>query len=108
MGESNPTSHPPRYSTLQPLSSVLRRREEEVPPPPYHAPTRYAIGDTVLDAPLVSIHQLKGHLALLRAFKALKTNIQDKRPDELQLPAAVNELDKDKRWAWFVGLAVER
>ena len=107
MGEATQASPPPPYNAAEPLRSSSSQREGEAPPP-YHAPTRYAIGESALSAPLVDIRQLKAHLALLRAFKSLKTNIQDKEPKELQLPPVVDELDKEKRWAWFVGLAVER
>ena len=102
MGTADPLSPPP-------YNSVENGRQSGTElPPPYRAPVAYAIGDTVLHTPLINIGQLKAHLALLRAFKRLKTSIQDRSPDELHLPLEVHELDKDKRWTWFVGLAVER
>ncbi|GBE89583.1 hypothetical protein SCP_1602460 [Sparassis crispa] len=70
----------------------------------YIGPSAYHIGDATLHAPLVELDHLRAHLALLRAFKALRTLIED--ADELGLQAL--RMDSTARWAWFVGLAVER
>lgn len=103
MSQSDPVSPPPPYRHTDTSSSRFSDTNG-IHPPPY--PTSYTIGTTRLDAPLVDVGQLKAHLALLRAFKALKVKVDERSTEEL--PAVVNELDKEKRWAWFVGLAVER
>ena len=54
---------------------------------------------------LVTPTQLKGHLALLHAFHTLKASVQD---GDGRFPAAAQMLDGQRRWAWFVALAVER
>ncbi|CAL1714287.1 unnamed protein product [Somion occarium] len=82
--------------------------QSDSPPPSYSAPKSYKIGSHTLGSPLVDVDQLKAHLALLHAFKLLRTDIQSKSAEELKLPRVVNLLDENKRWAWFVGLAVER
>ena len=105
MSQSDPVSPPPPYRPTDTSSSRFSGTNG-THPPPYRAPTSYSIGTTRLDAPLVDVGQLKAHLALLRAFKALKVKVDERSAEEL--PAVVNELDKEKRWAWFVGLAVER
>ena len=71
-------------------------------------PIKYRIGGALLESPLVSIRRVKAHLTLLRAFKSLKTNIQERTSEDLRLPPIVSELSKEQRWAWFVALAVER
>ena len=85
--------------------------ELEIPaynPPPYTAPKAYRIGRSTFPDPLVSIPQVKAHLSLLRAFKALRTTVEEPDATVLGLTGVVKELPKDKRWTWFVGLAVER
>lgn len=74
-------------------------------------PESYTIGgkDT---APFVSVPQLKGHLALLRAFVDLKSKVEKLTQREIHdkypsLPAVVDEWD-EKRWICFVKLAAER
>lgn len=71
-------------------------------------PTTYRIGKNILDSPLVVREQVKAHLTLLEAFHHLKKTIQGAKPDDLRLPSEVALLDLDRRWAWFVGLAVDR
>lgn len=77
--------------------------------PPYTPPSTYTIGP-YRTAPLLTPSQLKGHLALLGAFSELKTTVEDlKNPTDSEskrfpfLPAK-----KERKWTWFVGLAVER
>jgi len=86
---------PPAYTLLPP----------QVPPPPtYTVPTRFTIGQSLTDGPLVSVPEIKAHLALLHAFAELKGSV-----DAVEMPVVVNvPQDKEKRWAWFVGCAVER
>ncbi|TFK33261.1 hypothetical protein BDQ12DRAFT_738863 [Crucibulum laeve] len=58
-------------------------------------------------SPLVGISQLKMHLALLNSFSAMKATIGDLGgADKISIPDMPE--DQERRWAWFVGLAVER
>jgi hypothetical protein len=77
----------------------------QVPPPPTSTvPTRFTIGQSLTDGPLVSIPEIKAHLALLHAFAELKNSV-----DAVKVPIVLNvPQDQEKRWAWFVGCAVER
>lgn len=74
----------------------------------YSGASSYRIGDKALKRSFVSISQIKAHLALLRAFKKLRTTVQESDAKSLNLPPVVKELTEEKRWTWFVGLAVER
>ncbi|KAJ7134285.1 hypothetical protein C8R44DRAFT_609591 [Mycena epipterygia] len=70
--------------------------------PPYSAPTSFTIGPHTT-GPFVSTRQLKEHLVLLDAFAELKTKVDALSDGEIpHMPSA------ERRWAWFVGLAVER
>jgi len=82
---------------------------EPPPPPPPRPPAPFrrrarTQGQGALQ--LVTPTQLKGHLALLHAFHALKVSVQDGK--DIRFPAAARKLDERRRWAWFVALAVER
>ncbi|KAH6891590.1 hypothetical protein BKA70DRAFT_851242 [Coprinopsis sp. MPI-PUGE-AT-0042] len=86
---------PPDYgsdSTGPPLS-----------PPGYTFPTSFTVGDRQTDGLLVTIPQVKGHLALLHAFSKLKQDVAEWKGEVLHMPA-----DAEKRWAWFVNMSVER
>ena len=72
----------------------------DTPPPPYTFPTTFLVGKKRTE-PFVTKEQLKGHLALLREFASLRSQID-------VLDAGTMLENKEKRWAWFVGLAVER
>lgn len=72
-------------------------------PPTYIAPTQFDIGVWRTSKPLVKISQVKGHLALLHAFAELKKQVEGLEEPIPQMPA-----DLERRWAWFVALAVER
>ncbi|PPR07442.1 hypothetical protein CVT24_007708 [Panaeolus cyanescens] len=66
---------------------------------------KFSIGGSVLQDPLVGIQEIKGHLALLRAFTRLK--------EDAIKHAFFNEFgtywdDDEGRWRYFVGFAVER
>ncbi|KAK7037408.1 hypothetical protein VNI00_011158 [Paramarasmius palmivorus] len=71
-------------------------------------PALYAIGQA-FTSPLVSMSHVKGHLRLLHAFATLRSQIINlsERDIEDKFPWFTPH-NKDKRWAWFVGLAVER
>ena len=88
----------------------------------YHEPSTYAIGLNKNIPSLVSIDQLKTHLALLRAFRELRSRVENTvigdeandtgivfEGDEADgTEATVRKMSSDARWAWIVGLAVER
>lgn len=65
----------------------------------------FKIGNRVAPGPLVLTEQLQAHLRLLKAFKDLKDRVQQ-RPQGLYQPAL--SLNAEKRWVWFLYLAVER
>jgi len=70
------------------------------------APETYPIGKTRTQ-PLVFISEVRGHLALLRAFAALRAQI-DACDVNTEHAVPFMPEDRERRWAWFVGLAVER
>lgn len=79
--------------------------------------TPYIIGGQTLEAPLVTIQQVKAHLCLLRAFKDLRAAVEA-TPTELdksqlpygtsEWPELVKKLDGPSRWIWFLGIAVDK
>ncbi|GJE98075.1 hypothetical protein PsYK624_142970 [Phanerochaete sordida] len=74
--------------------------------PSYRPPTSYKVGTRTLTRPLVQIPEVKAHLCLLRAFRDLRMLVEDGQIAEW--PAAARMFAPSARWAWFVGLAVER
>jgi hypothetical protein len=73
--------------------------------PDYDFPATFTVGSRPTE-PFVEPAQLKGHLGLLNKFAALRTQVDQLGIDDnklIQMPE-----DKDMRWTWFVGLAVER
>jgi hypothetical protein len=74
-------------------------------PPAYALQSNFSIGTRVTPAPLVSASQLKAHLKLLRAFKSLRVRVEQS-PGDFAPDAAA--LTPEKRWTWFLELAVER
>lgn len=76
-------------------------------PPAYTFPSTFTIGSKRTVAPLVNSAQLKGHLALLHAFAELRSQI-DGLDGQVKAVLPLMPDDKERRWAWFVGLAVER
>ena len=67
---------------------------------------RYTIGSRAIIQSLVTLEHLKAHLGLLGAFHRLKTLVEAYPVNSL--PDVIRPLDRSQRWAWFVGLAVER
>lgn len=57
---------------------------------------------------VVEVAELKGHLALLRAFASLRASVEGLEPSQLNVWNVQMLEDKDRRWARFVGQAVER
>ena len=89
---------------VPPPSYSIDRRTEA--PPEYFAGETYTIGGFTLDTPLVRQSHVKAHLCLLRAIIDLKATIE--AGDDPRIPPAAKALPYAQRWAWFVGLAVER
>lgn len=75
------------------------------PSPTYAFPTSFSIGRQSVNA-VVSPEQLKGHLALLRIFYALRTTVEDAQDE--RFPAWARNITPEQRWSWFISLAVER
>ena len=75
--------------------------EDNLPPPaPFclRARTQNRLGSQTQSAlQLVTLTQLKGHLALLHPFHTLKTSVQDGKGS--RFPAAARKLDERRRWA---------
>ena len=111
MAENNPlplyTSHDgDTLYTIPGQPSLAAPLPPPPPPAPVRARTQSRFGSQSQSAlQLVTPTQLKGHLALLYAFHALKTSVQDGK--DSRFPAAARKLDERRRWAWFVVLAVE-
>ena len=92
---------PPAYSES---ATVDNTTGDSGLPPTYTAPTQFKIGSQLTPEPLVNISQIKAHLALLHAFAELKKEVEGLKEGTIpQMPA-----DLERRWAWFVGLAVQR
>ena len=94
---------PPAYDSPTPGQRVDANNKEALPPPNYTPPTKFGIGSSTTTQPLVSIVEVKGHLALLHAFSELKNQV-----DLLEVPVPHVPADKERKWTWFVALAVER
>ena len=94
---------PPAYSPKGAPSS-----SSTADPPPYAPPRTYTVGTHTLAAPLVQPRELRAHLALLRAFAGLRATVARGAFEFAFWPALVDELDAAQRWAWVVGLAVDR
>ncbi|PPR01105.1 hypothetical protein CVT24_000401 [Panaeolus cyanescens] len=93
---------PPTYNAnpLPPPSAAV-----EGMPSTSSAPTQFMIGSKTTHAPLVSIPHIKGHLALLEAFHKLKSDVESQSFASLEEKVPQ---EKDRKWGWFVALAVER
>ncbi|THH07932.1 hypothetical protein EW146_g9155, partial [Bondarzewia mesenterica] len=74
--------------------------------PPSSQPPILRIGSRILASPFVNTRQLKLHLDLLGAFYELRRKVE--AGQDPRLPRQVGNLLPEQRWAWFVGLAVER
>jgi hypothetical protein len=80
-------------------------------PSAYTFPSSFTIGKSTTK-PLVTPNQLKTHLTILRVFHGMRLSVEGSVeanvPVDPSLPEWSLQLDKEARWAWFVGLAVER
>ena len=91
----------------------MQQTRADEPPPVRSSPSVYQIGRRVTKQPLVQAHQLKAHLSLLRACKVLhttvETSISSPDPDDGAAQwKGPPSLGPVQRWAYTVGLAVER
>lgn len=77
------------------------------PPPGYNFPSRFRVGMWTTEA-LVNTSNVKGHLMLLQAFASLRLTVDGLEPNSMAVWLDQMPEDKDKRWTWFVGRAVER
>ncbi|KAH8823293.1 hypothetical protein DL96DRAFT_1469407 [Flagelloscypha sp. PMI_526] len=73
-----------------------------------YAPTKYSIGGRTME-PLLTIEQLRGHLALINSNCELRRRVEALEPEQ-DLASQLFYLPqgKERKWSWFVGLAVER
>ncbi|KAF7323286.1 hypothetical protein HMN09_00109400 [Mycena chlorophos] len=96
---------PPKY-TVGRSSADTATGSAEVGPPAYTFPQTFIVGGKLTKTPFVTPTQLKTHLSLLNAFAELKIRVEALSDAD----AASNQLlvDKERRWGYFVGLAVER
>jgi hypothetical protein len=96
---------PPAYTIVTDAPTASTPQASNVPPPAYTFPTTFFIGQKSVNA-LVSPEQLKGHLAILRTFNALRSIVEEAKDD--RFPPWAKKLEPERRWAWFVTLAVHR
>ena len=73
--------------------------------PAYSSLTSFQIGKKYVDA-LVTPEQLKGHLSILRTFHTLRSTVENAKDD--RFPSWAKEMEPERRWSWFVALAVHR
>ncbi|KAH9049000.1 hypothetical protein EDB84DRAFT_1410083 [Lactarius hengduanensis] len=88
----------PLYSPSQPLASSSSGSRDK--------PLTFRIGLHELQDSLVKIKHLKLHLCFLGALHDLRKRVQSEAP--ATWPPLIRELDGERRWLWFVNLAVER
>ncbi|KAG0707493.1 hypothetical protein DFH29DRAFT_895981 [Suillus ampliporus] len=70
----------------------------------YDMPQTFKVG-TKTTEPLVLPGQLLGHLKLLHLFFAMRQKVEE---GDTRFPDLARQMSPEKRWAWFVSLAVER
>ncbi|OJA14891.1 hypothetical protein AZE42_13114 [Rhizopogon vesiculosus] len=92
----------PLADMAEPLPPYTTLPQPEPEPPQYTLPERFTIGRNSTHH-LVRPDQLKAHLQLLAAFDYLRQRVVASE----SLIAGL-EADSEKRWVWFVNLAVER
>ncbi|KAH8828834.1 hypothetical protein DL96DRAFT_1595733 [Flagelloscypha sp. PMI_526] len=73
-----------------------------------YAPTEYLVGGKKTD-PLLTVEQLRGHLALIHSACELRRRVEALAPSQ-DLASQLFYLpqDNERKWSWFLGLAVER
>jgi hypothetical protein len=100
---------PSSFSAMDSSVTLASPSKNESPPPYISPTTTFAIGANRISVSLVNTDQLKGHLSLLEAFYALRTRAQAEADDFPPLSGKETpEEAGERRWARFVGFAVER
>ena len=102
---------PPRYIALDAGPSTSTPDDHSAPPPYYLEQVCLPVGGKIPKGSFVTVHQLKTHLGLLRAFRELKdrvTNLEANQDVRDKLPSLARELGPQERWTWFLELALER
>ena len=94
----DPELPPPEYTDFPTSHDEL--------PPDYSLGGDITIGNHTLHTPLVNMAQVTAHLSLLHAIRNLKSIIEAGK--DTRIPQEALDLSRIQRWAWFVGLAVER
>ncbi len=90
----------PLYSPSQPLASSSSCSRDRDNPLTFH------VGLRELQDSLVQIKHLKLHLCFLGALHDLRKRAESAA--DASWPSLIRELDGERRWSWFVNLAVER
>ena len=89
----------PLYSpTSQPLASSSSQSRENL--------LTFHVGLRELQDSLVQIKHLKIHLCFLGALQDLRRRVESVA--DASWPPLIRELDAERRWLWFVTLAIER
>lgn len=105
-------SKPPPYTEVAsggspPPAAFLRDAPpQSVPSIGWRELDSYHVGTVSLKKPFISVNEVKRHLSLLHAFYELKQKV-------LNVTSKVSktlwaQLDAERRWVYFVGLAIER
>ncbi|KAJ7887851.1 hypothetical protein B0H14DRAFT_2562622 [Mycena olivaceomarginata] len=89
--------------TALPLRRLFELREDTLAAP--RPPKEFKLGSHTIQL-FVTAMQIKGHLALLNEFAALKAEVQSVPASRDNLPCPRN-LSPEHRMAWFVGLTVK-
>lgn len=79
--------------------------DAQASPPRYTLPETFDIGQRSVGL-LIQPQQLRGHLSMLHAFHNLRVIVESN--DAPQFPSDVRAMEPEKRWGWFVNIAVER
>lgn len=79
--------------------------DAQASPPRYSLPETFTIGHRNVDL-LIQPQQLRGHLSMLHAFHNLRVTVES--DDVSRFPTDVRAMEPEKRWGWFVNIAVER
>jgi len=101
---------PPQHTTTRGIGFSVDASDHSASSP-YYKQFRIPVGGKTPEDPFVTISQLKTHLGLLRAVKELKNRVTDLEANQdvrNKLPPLAQELEPEKRWTWFLELALER
>ena len=104
-------TEPPPYSESQEPSPLYTRSQPLAAPVASSSRSRnnsltFHVGLHELQDSLVQIKHLKLHLCFLGALYDLRRRVESEA--DASWPPLIRELDGERRWLWFVNLAVER